>query len=225
MLIVSGLNQMKHVDPKFSPLLEDAIGLDAAENHSGTIFGMWADTRLAYLNPAWFEFARENQGEPAISVRWPIGAPLIDVLPQVVQQFYRDLYDRALKSDGTSPLIARDYECSSPDVYRVFRMMLYPVGNGNGLVVVNALLIEQPHESQGCQVARADDDTDYRHADGLFHQCIECRRMEHISNPARWDWIPELVRAVPPQTSHTLCEICTKRYFGRARVPLPNTAD
>ena len=64
---------MKRFHADFVPLL-DSFNLETLEKDSNPIFGLSADLTLNYLNPAWFAFAAENEGEPAISQRFHLGA-------------------------------------------------------------------------------------------------------------------------------------------------------
>ena len=41
------------------------FGEEQLERHEGPVFGLTGDLELAYLNPAWFRFARDNQGDPS----------------------------------------------------------------------------------------------------------------------------------------------------------------
>jgi hypothetical protein len=52
-------------DVGFRPLLADCES-GALEDATGTVYGLWPDLTLAFMNPAWFRFAAENRGEPAI---------------------------------------------------------------------------------------------------------------------------------------------------------------
>lgn len=198
--------------PGFDRVLR-GFSLAEVEQHAGTAFGVWPDFRLAYLNPAWFEFGRVNQGEPRLSVEWTLGRSVFDAIPQVLQDFYRTLFSEAMGNAKPGPRPpAHCYECSSAELYRRFALTTYRLGNGEGLLVVNSLLVEQPHDLAGRQPGSADRPT-YLQTDGNIRQCSHCRRIAHGSEPNRWDWVPEWVDSSPPETSHTLCSFCLDYYY------------
>ena len=198
--------------PGFDRVLR-GFSLADVEQHAGTVFGLWPDFHLAYFNPAWFQFSRFNQGEPRISAEWNLGRSVFDAIPEVLQDFYRTLFSRALGNPkpGARPP-AHSYECSSGSVFRRFALNTYRLGDGEGLLVVNSLLVERPHGPADGRVA-GDDKRTYVQADGSVRQCSHCRRIEHASQPNRWDWIPEWVDRFPRETSHTLCSFCLDYYY------------
>lgn len=198
--------------PGFDRVLR-GFSLGEIEQHAGTAFGLRPDFRLGYVNPAWFEFSRTNQGEPRLSAEWTLGRSVFDAIPQVLHDFYRTLFVEAMANPKPGPRPpAHCYECSSPTLFRRFALTTYRLGNGEGLLVVNSLLVEQPHDPAVRQPAIADRPT-YLHADGFVRQCSHCRRVEHGSEPNRWDWIPAWVDRSPPETSHTLCSFCLDHYY------------
>lgn len=183
------------------------------EQHHGTAFGLWLDLRLAYVNPAWASFSQLNGGEPELASHWPLGRCVLEAIPPVLEDFYRSLFQNAASSAamGLRPP-AHVYECSSPEVYRRFAMNIYRLAEGEGLLVVNSLLVERPHDRRERQICAADH-VAYVHEDGCVRQCSHCRRIENVSVPNRWDWVPEWVEKSPPETSHTLCPLCLDYYY------------
>jgi len=192
----------------FEPLLEehDRAALDA---HAGAIYGIWADFRLAYLNPGWFRFAAENGGEPAISARWGLGASILDAIPSGLRECYRDHYRRCLDS---GEIWSHEYECSSDLSYRRLHQVVYPLGGGDGLLVSNAVRVERGHDS-ALRPTQLGDDRVYRDRDGIVHQCAICRRVKNLREPERWDWVPEWVRRMPEFSSHGYCPACFGDFF------------
>ncbi|HCS12653.1 MAG: hypothetical protein COS82_03700 [Zetaproteobacteria bacterium CG06_land_8_20_14_3_00_59_53] len=67
------------VDPAFRHLI-DGKGWPHLEAAESSVYGIWPDFRLAYCNPAWFRIASREQGEPAISQCWHIGASILDAM-------------------------------------------------------------------------------------------------------------------------------------------------
>lgn len=200
------------VSPGFDQALI-GMTLDRLDRDPAVIYGLWADLTFAYFNPAWFRFAARNGGEPAVSRRWPLGTSVMDVVPDALKPFYRDMYARCLQGRGAPghqlhPAV-HEYDCSSPDQYRRFAMTLYGLDAGRGLVVLNSLLVERPHDAG----VRSPADADYRDPNGFYHQCSHCRRYQNFSEADRWDWVPDWVRRQPPGTSHGLCLVCFNYYY------------
>lgn len=196
--------------PGFRRLIE-GFKLTVFEAHAGTVFGLWPDLRLAYLNPWWFRFAIENGGEPSISRDWGLGRSLPDAIPGVLRPFYEDLFRRSSQNEGMRP-IQHEYECSSADLFRRFCMAVYSLGKGEGFAVVNSLVLEAPHDPQERKACEPDFAT-YAAADGFVRQCASCRRVKNVREPNRWDWVPAWVTSPPTRTSHTFCDVCFAYYY------------
>lgn len=199
--------------PDFAKLLT-GFDLAAMDQHAGSVYGLWPDLSLAYLNQAWFRFASENNGEPAISAHWSLGAPYMAAIPEPLQPFYTDIFTTALTSTPvpTSRPLQHEYECSSASLYRRFLMTIYPVKNGAGLLVVNTLSAECPHEASDRPPHPANPEV-YADQDGIVRQCTHCRRIQVAATPALWHWVPAWVEHCPPSTSHTLCNFCLDYYY------------
>lgn len=194
------------LDEAFGPLLRHHIREDL-DAHDAAIYGLWPDLKLAYMNPAWSRFAADNDGEPRMSSRWGLGASLLDAIAPVLKGFYRDKL-RACLRDET--VWSHDYECSSPDRIRRFRQWAYPLEGRQGLLIVNALVVDLGR-SRPKKDGR--DPETYRDGDGLLHQCSHCRRVMDPTQAQRWDWVPRWAAEIPAGTSHTLCPSCFGHYF------------
>lgn len=196
------------LDPRFEPLL---MGHEREElaSHSGAIYGVWSDFRLGYVNPAWFEFAARNSGEPVISRAWNLGSSLLAAMPGEVARYYEDRYTRCLE---TGDVFEHEYECSTPVTYRRFHQIAYPLGSAEGLLIVNSRVVSRPHDPAVRPPASPDEGI-HRGPMGFAVQCAYCRRMRNFGEAARWDWVPEYVSQIPPQTSHTYCPTCLAHYW------------
>lgn len=204
------------VVPQFAAALA-AFGRAELDADPDVIFGLSPQLRLAYFNQAWYRYAADNGGEPAISRDWALGRPVLDAVPPVLLPFYQNVYATALalRRRPQRPL-QFEYDCSTPQRQRRFGMSLYPLGADTGLLVVNSMLVEHPRESDVESLYPADP-RPYRDGRGRMHQCANCRRMRNLRQAGRWDWVPGWVQAVPPAAEFDLCPICFGYYY--AHVP------
>lgn len=197
--------------PGFARLLRQ-FDRRALDDDPGVIFGLWADFRLAYVNRAWFRFADENGGQPAIAERWPLGTSVMDAVPADLQPYYRYLYALANARDPHASVpLCHEYDCSGPETYRRFAMQIYTLEGLQGYLVVNSLLIERAYEAGAAVTAPRPED--YLDENGMFCQCSHCRRYRNVAEGGRWDWVPAWVQRQPVRTSHGLCRICFDYYY------------
>jgi hypothetical protein len=196
-------------DPRFLALL-DGFRIDLLHNDGGTIFGLWPDLTLAYVNLEWGRFARQNGGEPRISSEWTRGRCVLDAIAEPLRPFFTDNYRRCLQEGRPWE---HAYECSSAARYRQFHMTTFPVGREQGLLVVNSLRLEAVHTRVACPPL----DALYRDEHGLLVQCSHCRRVRRVGAHQIWDWVPAWVTDQPPSTSHSLCGPCVGFYYSSQR--------
>jgi len=184
---------------------------DSLRRHPGTVIALDSDHRLAYLNAAWDRFAEENGGQPAIGRDWGLGAGYFDAIAEPLGAFYRDLIRRTTEEADPSHPVSHVYECPAPRMMRRFQMNLYPLGSGEGVLLVHSLVVEAPH---GSDRAPHDANPDvYEDAEGIVRQCAHCRKVRHTTEADRWDWVPAWVARPPQQTSHTICDVCFAHYY------------
>lgn len=199
---------MRYLDRKFRDLLQ-SYDLEALSAHTGAVYGVWADFRLAYLNPAWFRFAEDNGAAPDFPARWGLGRSILDCVSGEVRAFYETEFERCL---GSHRLWEHEYECSSDAVYRLYHQIVYPLGQGKGLLIVNSLIAERPHDPDRRPAGTADESL-YVDDHGFFCQCAHCRRVKCVRDAERWDWVPEWVKRCPENTSHTFCPTCIGYHY------------
>lgn len=168
-----------------------------------TVYVVSRDRRIVLVNDGWRRFALANGADAALARGE--GLCLDDVLPAPLREPYIAALERAFV---TGQRCEHEYECSRPDMFRRFRMVVYPVG-GEELVCVHSLLVEEPH-------AREADDSllSVYASDGLITTCSHCRRIRNPRGTLRWDWVPAFVAKPPPNLSHGLCEACSDFYYG-----------
>ncbi|TDY03862.1 aldo-keto reductase family protein [Thiohalophilus thiocyanatoxydans] len=197
-----------YCDPGFEQLLAQHFSLATLEQQPGTVYGLWPDLTLAYMNPAWFRFARDNQGEPAISWQWQRGRAVTEALPDVLHPFYVELYLRGLEQQDDRPL-EHAYECSSPEQYRRFSMTLHNLGYGAGLLIINF----ERQVAQHRRIPRQGDPRSYVDDRGYLVQCSHCRCYRHNQQKNHWDWIPTWLATPPDNLTQTLCPDCFNHYY------------
>jgi hypothetical protein len=197
--------------PDFAPLL---VKFDpgALESHPSTVYGLFPDFTIAYFNPAWVAFAADN-GLGDVQSRWGLDADIRDALSEPLRTYYVAAYERCLRS---GEVWQHEYECSSHMYFRRFSLHAYPLGQREGLLIVNSILVEQPHGAH----------PEHGHLEqylesGMLRQCMHCRRVRHPEHAHRWDWVPALLQKPYDQTSHGLCAVCSDYYFGPFSDPPP----
>lgn len=171
------------------------------------ICALTVDRRIAYVNPAWVTNATTNGAQP-----WEescgIGMAYPQSIPPVLRPFYEDLFATAAERQA---LVERDYDCSTPQLRRDFRMRVHPCRSGV-LVIVHSLLSERAHDA-----VYVPQEALYRNDDGLLVLCSNCRRSRRAGTgtgaTAIWDWVPDYAAAPPRQTSHSLCRLCAVYYY------------
>ncbi|MCE9553273.1 MAG: hypothetical protein K8T91_07835 [Planctomycetes bacterium] len=200
---------MECVDPEFATFLSPFV--EALDQHASAAYGLWPDLRLAYFNPSWFAFAAANDGEPDISSRWPLGASIADLPAPPLSNFYRILFGRCLATNSRREF---EYDCSSADVDRRFHMVIRPLGKAAGLLIINTLRLEHPHD-ESLRPKHDAIEQQYRDRNGIIRMCMNCRGINRLSNPAAWDWVPAWVRVLPDNVSHGLCPVCASFYMAQ----------
>ena len=212
------------LDPSFGPLLE-AFDLEVLDSREASVCGIWPDGRLAYTSAGWDRFAAEN-GAPNLAEEWPLGRDIFEAVAPALLPFYRDAWRQV--GDSGHPW-THPYECSSPNEFRLFQMIVYRLPFGlpipesgvepQGFLCVHSRLRSQlwPASSPGRPAMEAE----YRDSGGLITQCAHCRRVErHSGRPGTWDSVAAWVESPPSGTTHGLCDICAAyHYFSRFGLP------
>jgi hypothetical protein len=102
--------------------------------------------------------------------------------------------------------------CSSPTVFRMFRMRIHLLKPQNWFVVTNVLTVERSH----ARMAAADPNA-YVDTNGLVTTCAHCRCSRRVDSPDQWDFVPEYLQPrleSAVKVSHGLCPVC-RAYFYR----------
>lgn len=187
--------------------LLDKISFETIEKSKHSIYAVSKNFELIYFNPAWFEFAKQNNGEPNISKKFKIGTNLFDGIKGIVSEYYLDKYSKVLK---TQKPWNHEYQCSSNTTYREFFQNVYPLKNGEAILIVNSLKIEEPIKEN---IRHNKSKIFYEHDDGFIVQCCQCRKTQRANDNSTWDWVPSFVEKMPENVSHSICPICFDYYY------------
>ncbi len=200
------------ITPEFEALIGQTR-LESLSDHACTVYGIDSEYRIVYLNPAWYQFSKDNGTNHSIDEKWLFGRNVFDCIPEVLEPFYKNLFESSLnKNDSRVTPLHFKYECSSPTVFREFTMHLYPVGS-SGIIVVHSINIEEPHTLQPDLEMLTLEKEQYIDDSGFVYQCANCRRVKNLQEEKRWDWIPKLVEAPVAKTSHGICDPCAAHYY------------
>ena len=181
--------------------------IQAVHRSSAVAYMLNSDFRIMYFNPAWNRFAEAN-GAPKLTDPSLIGADLFDLIPEVLRPFYSGAFREVM---ATGRVWEKSYECSSPTLFRRFRMRIHLVKPQDWFVVTNSLVVERSHT----RVMFRPNPNEYMDANGFISVCAHCRCSRHINNADRWDFVPEYVEPAlnyAARISHGLCPVC-RAYF------------
>lgn len=176
------------------------------ESSPHACFALTESLDMCYCNPAWDRFALENGGGSDVLAGSVMHKPFLPYVPCELRGNFESLFANA-RALGRPQ--AQDYECSSPQIFRLYRMAIYPLQPGSGFAVVNSLRVAHPHTRIACEPAEAR----YLHDDGLMRMCANCRRTRRVDDPAAWDWVPDFVQHPRTNVSHSVCPFCAEYYY------------
>jgi len=175
--------------------------IQALERTAAVSYVLDSQHRLLHCNPAWNNFAISN-GAPQLVGEQVIGSNVFDVLPEVFKKFYMDAFARAL----TGGIWEISYECSSPSLFRRYRMRVHGLKSRALWMVTNSLIYEGPHR----KTVKADS-SKYFQPTGLIIMCAHCRCSQRVDAPDQWDFVPDhlgLKGQASLKVSHGFCPIC-----------------
>jgi hypothetical protein len=176
---------------------------DAYDGDPAMIYELDQDLKFLRCNPAFDRFARDNGGID-LSGSKLLGTCIMDVTPPVLRDFYSTAYHAVRRFQRQWWHV---FDCSSSDVFRLFQMRLLPA-DADHILVINTLIREEPHETQ--IAARIEEYTD---AEGIATICANCRRVEHLTQPGRWDWVPSLLSLSGTLVRPGLCPFCVAYHY------------
>ena len=185
--------------------------LPKIEKSRSVVYILDSHLRFTYCNPAWDEFALENQA-PELTAQSVLGSELFAAIPAVLRPFYV----RVIEDIHHSGLVWQHvYECSSPEQFRNFRMRIHPLSSG-WLLVTNALVVERPHTNAICGAPVEE----YANADGIITLCAHCRCSLRVDKQEQWDFVPaHLKKSNDFKVSHGLCPVCRAYFYPPSHDP------
>lgn len=138
------------------------------------------------------------------------GRALLDSIPAVLTRFYLEHLELVCRR---REIWEHDYECSSNNLFRRFRMRVAPLSDSSELLVVNSLLFEGEHQA----IVAARMPETYVSSEGIVTMCSHCRRVRRMNDQSTWDWAPDYVAHPPHKISHGLCGICLDYHYPTLR--------
>jgi hypothetical protein len=190
-----------------------AIPINTLEASGDSSCQLNSDLRIVYCNPAWDRFALANNGGLALSDR-VLGSIIMDFVPPELIDFYRAAF-----ASARDAVVEFDYECSSPDSYRIFRMQILAVEQPKGYTVINALTVEERMETKRPALVLG---SEYLADAGIITVCSHCRRSRRVDCPGQWDWVPANLKPALRNVSHGLCPTCHAYFYGHMLSKLPD---
>jgi len=162
---------------------------------------------IIYCNPAWDQFAKLN-GAPELAGDNVIGSSLFSAIPDMLTRYYMDAFVTVRRDEA---VWERSYECSSPGMFRKYRMRIHFMKGRDWFFITNPLIFERPHR---CPVKP--DPQKYIHTNGLITMCAHCRCSNRVDIPGQWDFVPDhllITGKASLNVSHGLCPICHAYFY------------
>ncbi|MBU2501240.1 hypothetical protein KJ682_07940 [bacterium] len=193
------------------PQILEGFDVKELDELGNPVFAVDGDLTMVYANPAYFDFARDNGGGSDFADRWGIGCNILEAMPANLESYFRKMFSLCLEQKAPWD---HQFECSSPERFRLFNQRVYPLGERSGLVVLNSLVTEVRHDPAARPPQTADPAV-YCDDRGLVHQCVQCRRILRQGEAHEWDWVPAWVATPPPEVTHGFCPVCLDFYYPR----------
>ena len=171
-----------------------------------------ARDHLVAVNPAWDEWAAQNEGDSVQSSR-VLGRPLWSSLSGAT---VRELYWHLCQRVRTGVTARFPFRCDSPFERRVFEMQAAPAGEGG--VSSRAVRIERSAPQPLLDVHRA-------RSDEFVTMCSWCHG---VKLAAGWAPLEEALARLHleeasrlPRLSHGVCDACSDRFFAAVKAASP----
>jgi hypothetical protein len=179
------------------------------ERTGTTLAALDVRANLLWVNEDWYRFAREN-GCDFVLARYP---SYLDGITGDLRTDYRDVLANVV---ATGAVFEQDYECSTADAIRHYRMRVLPF-------LPDGLLVEHtPIASHAAPPGEQALEEHYLDEHRLITQCSNCRRVRRPGSGAEsWVWVPAWVTRSHPRTRHGVCTPCLGYYWRRPRKRTP----
>jgi hypothetical protein len=177
--------------------------LDPLEESADVCYALDPELRLIYRNPAWDRFALEN-GAPELACDSVYGTDLQQVIGRELIPFYMAAFATLERDRVVWECI---YDCSSPGVFRKFRMQIQLLAP-SGYLVRNSLLIEEAHAPSALSSFQ-----DHLSPDSPIILCMHCRCTRRVHMPSHWDFVPAHLDRSLTNVSHSLCPVCLEYFY------------
>jgi hypothetical protein len=192
-----------HIVPEFAAVIA-YMDMNFLSTSRDVVCIVDRDLKLVGYNDSWINFAKANDGETVLT-KFPLQAKISNAGEGQARDYILHGYERALRDNKP---FEHQYECSSPEKYRVFYQTAYPIADSKGLVITHHLVVEKDHdESEETFFNRLEDSHDF------LTQCANCRKIRHPQEKSIWLWVPALVRCRLPNVSHSICPPCLDHYY------------
>lgn len=195
--MISGINILPEYRESYQQF--DLLSLSRSEN---TIIGIDRDLKVNLLNDAYYQFALQNNGED-IKERFSLGSNILSAISGEQREYYKYLFRKLFDSNKHH---SHDYECSSVEKYRLYKMFLYPSKDNVVLLLEHTRIEEKPIN----QKEISSDPKDFIDKNNVMVQCGHCRKVRNIHNK-QWCWLKESFTY--KRISHTICNICFDTYY------------
>ncbi|MCW9041126.1 MAG: hypothetical protein OQJ69_00790, partial [Flavobacteriales bacterium] len=161
------------------------IDFETLEEDPHSIYAVDENFNLIYFNEAYFQFARDNDGEPQITNNHSLGSNILSAIKGDIKKIYAQALTEVLTTGKSKNL---SYECSSIKKYRLFMQRLYPLKKAKGVVIINSLQVESELKNVASHLEK-----NYLQETGFINQCSNCRRTQSAIDINKWDWVPSYI--------------------------------
>jgi hypothetical protein len=188
--------------PDFLASIYEPGALDRVDS---TLAALDADANIIWVNDVWYRFASAN----GFDFTFDRYSSYLDGISGPLRTDYEEVFENVAT---TGTVFEQEYECSSPEVIRRYRMRVLPF-------LPDGLLVEHTQiASHEAPLGEAALEELYLDDDRQITQCSNCRRVRRaLGEVESWVWVPEWVSRSHPATSHGICTPCRGYYWRRPR--------
>ncbi len=179
--------------------------MKTADNPHALVYRIDDQGRITYVNPAWSEFARNNQGKPVL----PEYILKTSLMASIADMTVRELYRQMIKRARAGSSVQFQYRCDAPDRRRLYGMEISLLASGE--VEFASTLV---HEDLRPAVALLE--PGHARSRALLRVCSWCQK---VAMPdGQWLPVEEAVAELRlletdelPGLTHGICEACQSK--------------